>query len=94
MFKLIKWGISLIIVAGIIFIALSFWQGGKPFRWFGNKSEQAGEVLKEKSEEVGKEADVIKKRTEDMKGTTKKVVVGIRKTKEKIKEFTGSKDEK
>jgi hypothetical protein len=50
--------------------------------------------VKEKSEEVGREADVIKKKTEDMKGTTKKVVVGIRKTKEKIKEFTGSKEEK
>jgi hypothetical protein len=83
--------IGIIIIAALIFLALSLWQGGKPFRWFGKKSEQAGEVIKQKSEEVGDEADKLKKRTEDIKSTTKKVGEGIRKTEEKIRDITGSK---
>jgi hypothetical protein len=86
--------IGIIIIAALIFLALSLWQGGKPFRWFGKKSEQAGEVIKQKSEEVGDEADKLKKRTEDIKSTTKKVGEGIRKTEEKIRDITGSKTEK
>jgi|GEM_PF-729637 hypothetical protein len=91
MFKLIKRLIGLIIIAAIVFLALSLWQGGNPFRWFGKKSEQAGEVIKKESEVVGEKADKIKKKTDDIKGTTKKVGEGIKKTGEKIKEFTGSK---
>lgn len=94
MFKLLKRLIVLIIIAAIVFLALSLWQGGKPFRWFGKKSEQAGEIVKEKSEEAGKEADKIKKKTEDIKGTTKKVTEGIKKTGEKIKDITGLQDKK
>jgi len=94
MFKLIRRLIGIAILAAIVFLALSLWQGGKPFRWFGQKSEQAGEVLKNKSEEVGEEADKIKRKTEDMKETTKKVGEGIRKTGEKIKDITGTKNEK
>lgn len=94
MFKLIKRLIGVIIIAAIVFIALSLWQGGKPFRWFGKKSEQAGGIVKEKSEEIGKEADKIKKKTEDMKDTTKKVTEGIKNTGEKIKDIAGSKAEK
>ena len=86
--------IGIIIIAALIFLALSMWQGGKPFRWFGQKSEEAGEVIKQKSEEVGEEADKLKKRTEDMKETTKKVGEGIKKTEEKIRDITGSKTEK
>ena len=86
--------IGLLIVGGIIFFALSFWQGGKPFRWFGDKTEQAGEVIKEKSKEVGNEADKIKEKTEYVKSTTKKIKEGIKKTGDKIKDITGSKDEK
>ncbi len=94
MFKLLKRLIVLIIIAAIVFLALSLWQGGKPFRWFGIKSEKAGEIVKEKSEEVGKEADKIKKKTEEIEGTTKKVTEGIKKTEEKIKNITGSQDKK
>jgi len=94
MFKLIKRLIGIIIIAAIIFLALALWQGGKPFRWFGKKSEQAGEIVREKSEEAGKEADDIKKKTENMKGTTKKVTKGIKNTGEKIKDITGLKKEK
>lgn len=94
MFKLVRRLIGIVILAAIVFLALSLWQGGKPFRWFGQKSEQAGEVLKKKSEEVGEEAEKIKRKTEDMKETTKKVGEGIRKTGEKIKDITGTKTEK
>jgi hypothetical protein len=94
MFRLIKQLIGLIILAAIVFLALSLWQGGSPFRWFGNKSEWAGEVIKKKSQEVGDEADKIKRKTGDFKDTTKKVGEGIKKTGEKIEEITGSKSKK
>jgi len=94
MFKLVRRLIGIAILAAIVFLALSLWQGGKPFRWFGQKSEQAGDVIKKKSEEVGEEADKLKKRTEDIKSTTKKVGEGIRKTEEKIRDITGSKTDK
>jgi hypothetical protein len=82
------------IISAIIFLALSFWLGGDPFRWLGQKSEQVGEIVKEKSEEMGKEADKIKQKTDTVKDTTKKVTSGIQKTRDKIKEFTGSKTDK
>jgi hypothetical protein len=93
-FKLVRRLIGIAILAAIVFLALSLWQGGKPFRWFGQKSEEAGVVLKKKSEEVGEEAEKIKRKTEDMRETTQKVGEGIRKTGEKIKDITGSKTEK
>jgi hypothetical protein len=51
-FKLLGRLIGIAIIAGIVFLALSLWQGGKPFRWLGKESEKAGEVIKKKSEEV------------------------------------------
>jgi hypothetical protein len=90
LFKLIRRLIGIILIAAIAFLALSLWQGGKPFRWFGKQSEQAGEIVRQKSEEAGEKADTIKKRTEDMKETTKKVTGGIKKTGEKIRDITGS----
>jgi type VI protein secretion system component VasK len=94
MFKLIRRLIAIAIITAIVFLALSLWQGGKPFRWFGKKSEQAGEVLKKKSEEVGDEADKIKKRSEDVKDTSKKVGDTMKKTKEKIKNISGFNENK
>jgi len=94
---MIKWIfkiIGLLLLAVVIFLAISLWKGGDPFRWLGQKSEQAGELVKEKSEEMGKEADKIKQRTDTVRDTTKKVTGGIKKTREKIKEITGSKTEK
>jgi hypothetical protein len=86
--------IGLFLLGVIIFLALSLWKGGDPFRWFAHKSEQAGEIVKEKSEELGKEADKIKKRTDSVVDTTKKVKEGIRKTEDTVKEFTGTKTDK
>ncbi|MFZ6016305.1 MAG: hypothetical protein ACOYU0_01575 [Nitrospirota bacterium] len=93
MFKLIKRVICLLLIVGVLFITLSLWQGGKPFRWVGKKSEKAGEVIKEKSEAISKEADRIKEKTEQIKDATKKVTKGIEKTGEKIKGIRGEKDE-
>jgi hypothetical protein len=90
---MIKWvfkTIGLLLLAVIIFLALALWKGGEPFRWLGRQSEQAGEMVKEKSEELSKEADKIKQKTDAVRETTKKVTKGIRRTGEKIKEFSGS----
>ena len=94
MFKLIKRLILFMIIAVIVFLALSLWRGGEPFRWLGIKSEKAGEVLREKSEKIGKEADKIKRTTDGIKETTKKVTNGIKKTGDNIKDITGLNDEK
>jgi hypothetical protein len=84
----------ILVLAGVVLVALSFWQGGEPFRWFGKKSEQAGEVLKKKSDEFGEKADELKKKTEDFRETTEKVKKGVEGAGEKIKEFAGAETEK
>jgi len=94
MFKLIKNLIGLAIIAALIFLVLSLWQGGEPFRWFGTQSREAGEVLKQKSEELGQEADKLKRKTDEMKDTTKKVSEGIQKTKDTIHDIAGSKSDR
>ena len=80
MLKLLWKLIVLLILAVVVFIALSFYSGGEKFRWFGKKVAQ-------ESEKVGEKADVIKEKSEG-------VVKGIEKVKEKVKDFTGKKDEK
>lgn len=92
MFRLLKNIISIILIAGILFLILSLWKGGEPFRWFGNKSQKAGEIIKEKSESAGKKADEIKKKTEILKQKTKKLKDDIQDTKDKIKQITNSKE--
>jgi hypothetical protein len=94
MFKLITRLIGLIVIAGIISLALAMWDGGKPFRWLGIKSQRAGEVIKKKSEEIGEEADKIKKKFESIKNVTERVAGGIRKSGETIKDITGARNEK
>jgi hypothetical protein len=94
MFKLITRLIGVIIFAGIVFLALAMWEGGKPFRWVGIKSQKAGEAIMKKSEEVGAEADRIRKKSETIRSVAEGVAGGIRKTGEKIKDITGAKKEK
>jgi len=94
MFKLLRRLIGWAIIAGIIFLALALWQGGKPFRWFGRQSEEAGKIVREKSNEMAEEADKIKKKTDNVKGTRKKVAEDVKKVKEKIEHIGGSKEEK
>jgi hypothetical protein len=92
MFKLIRRFIGWAIIAAIVFLALALWQGGKPFRWFGRQSEEAGKIVREKSNEMAGEADKIKKKTDNVMDTRKKVAQGIRKAEDKIKSITESKD--
>lgn len=80
MCKFITKIICLFVIIFILFIAISLSSGGKKFRWFGEKIEQ-------QSERIGKEAD-------DLKEKGDKVLKGFKKTKEKIKDVTGKKDEK
>ncbi len=94
MFKLLKRLIFFTIIALLIFFAISLWRGGEPFRWFGKQSEKAGEVIKQKSEDMGQKADRIKKTSEGIKHTTKKLKSGIKKTHEKIEDFTSSEPNK
>jgi hypothetical protein len=93
-FKLIRRLIGWAIIAAIVFIALSLWQGGKPFRWFAKQSEQAGEVVGNKSNQLAEEADKIRKKTDNVTDTTRKVTDGIRKAGEKIRDLTGPGDRK
>lgn len=93
MFKLIKRIICILLIVGVVFIAISLWQGGEPFRWFGKKSEKAGEVIKEKSEAISEDADRIKEKTEQIMDVTKKATKGIEKTGEKIKGIIREKNE-
>lgn len=94
MIKLMVRLVGLLIIGGIIFLALSLWQGGKPFRWFGEKTEQAGEIIKEKSAEMGNEADKIKEKAENVKGTARKVADGVKKAGDKVKNIAGTNDKK
>lgn len=93
MIKLIFKLIALFVLAILLFLALSIWKGGDPFRWLGHKSEQAGDVLKQKGEDLGEKADKIKRRTDAVRDTTKKVTEGIRETGNKVRKFTGSEAE-
>jgi methyl-accepting chemotaxis protein len=94
MFRLIKNIMGLAVIAALVFLLLSLWQGGKPFRWFGAQSKEAGERIMQKSEELGQEADKLKKKTDNMKDTTKKVTEGFNKTKETIRDIAGQKTDR
>jgi hypothetical protein len=72
--------VFLIVLAAVVFIALSIYSGGERFRWFGKKVEQ-------QSEKMGEKADKIKKSSDT-------VIRGIEKTTETVKEITGGKDSK
>jgi hypothetical protein len=90
MFKLLRRLITLALLAGIVFLALSLWKGGDPFRWFGKQSEKAGEVIRDRSEDIGKEADRIKKQSGDLKEATEKVKNGIQETGKIMKDVSGT----
>jgi hypothetical protein len=94
MFKFAMRIIGVIVIAGIIFLALAIWEGGKPFRWLGSKSEQAGETIKKKSEEAAGVADKIRNKSESLRSVAKRVAEGVKKAEEKIRDITGAKKEK
>lgn len=74
MFKLLLRLICLSLITLIAFLILSLSSGGEKFRWFGKKVE-------EKTESLGRIADSIKEKSN-------KVMKGIEKAKERIKDLT------
>lgn len=74
MFKLLLRLICLSLITLIAFLILSLSSGGEKFRWFGKKAE-------EKTESLGRIADSIKEKSN-------KVMKGIEKAKERIKDLT------
>ncbi len=64
MCKLIRRLICFSIIAVIVLLVLIFSMGGEPFRWFGQKAEEAGKTIKQKSEKVAEEADRVKEQKE------------------------------
>lgn len=75
MFKFFFRLICLAVIAAIAFLIISLSSGGDKFRWFGKKVE-------EKTEDLSKKADRIKE-------TSDRVMRGIEKAKERIKDLTG-----
>lgn len=93
LFRLIKFLVGVFILSVIVFVVLALWKGGEPFRWLGNKTEQASSALKERSEEMAREADRLKRTTDSVRKKTEKVKESLEKTEEKIKRVTGTKSE-
>ncbi|MBF0472892.1 MAG: hypothetical protein HQK91_12000 [Nitrospirae bacterium] len=77
--------LTVIIIIGLLYLAIN--RGGLDFRWFGNKSEEAGKYLKNKSEHFAKDADTIHKTSDTIEkkfDTTIDKVKGKSKTDSKI----------
>ncbi|GBE37151.1 hypothetical protein BMS3Bbin07_01310 [bacterium BMS3Bbin07] len=72
MFKLIRRFICLAIIAVVAFMVIAILKGGEPFRWFGQKSEEAGQLIQEKSDELAEKADNIQSTKQKLKEQTKK----------------------
>ena len=58
--KKIKRVLLISVLSIVTLAAVIFFFGGRGFRWIGAKTEKAGEVVKEKSGEIGGKADDIK----------------------------------
>ncbi len=67
MFRLIRRLICLLVAGVAAFLVISVLKGGEPFRWFGKKTEEAGRVIHEKSEELAEKADRVHKTKEELK---------------------------
>ncbi len=73
MFKLIKRFICLALIAVVAFIVIAVLKGGEPFRWFGQKSQEAGQLIQKKSDELAEKADNIQSTKKKLKEETRKV---------------------
>jgi methyl-accepting chemotaxis protein len=91
MFKLVTRLMGIVVVAGLILLALSMWEGGQPFRWIGIKSQQAGEAIRKRSEELGEAADKIRKKAGSVRNVTERVTEGIEEAGTKIENIAGGK---
>jgi len=76
--KKIKKVKRVLLISALSVVALAafiFFFGGRGFRWFGAKTEKAGEVVKEKSGEIGGKADDIKQGMKEAAKDVKKDLV-------------------
>ncbi len=73
--KKIKRVLLISVLSFVALAALIFFFGGSGFRWFGAKTERAGEVVREKSGELGGKADDIKQGMKDAAKDVKKDLV-------------------
>jgi len=71
--KLKKTLLAAILVLAVAFAALIMF-GGEGIRWFGEKSEDAGEMIREHTEELGDRADELKEDVEEKADSLKKDV--------------------
>ncbi len=77
MFKFIQRILCFILVITIAFFAISLLYGGEKFRWFGEKAEEAGTLIKKKCNILADEIDKIRGRSEFAEKTVEKVKKSI-----------------
>ncbi|NOZ24571.1 MAG: hypothetical protein GXO94_00535 [Nitrospirae bacterium] len=73
MFKLIRRLICISVIAVAAFVVIALLKGGEPFKWFGEKSEEAGKLIHEKSDELAEKADELQRTKKKLKEQTEKV---------------------
>lgn len=73
--KKIKRVLLISVLSIVALSAFVFFFGGSGFRWFGAKTEKAGEAVKEKSGEIGGKADDIKQGMKEAAKDVKKDLV-------------------
>jgi len=69
--KLKKTLFAIVLALAVVFAVLIMF-GGDGIRWFGEKSEDAGEMIKEQSEKLGDRADDLKEDVEEKADRLKK----------------------
>lgn len=89
MFKLIFRTITIIVFSVILIAVLAVWQGGRPFRWLGNKTESVGNAIVQ----FGDMIDDLKGKKEEVKRTYKEIKDTLSEGKEALtKEYKGKGD--
>lgn len=89
MFKLIFRTITIIVFLAILITVLAIWQGGKPFRWIGKKTEAVGVSIGQ----FGDMIDNLKGKKEEVKKTYKDIKETLSEGKEALtKEYKGKGD--
>jgi len=86
MFKIIFRTITIIVFLVILIAALAVWQGGKPFRWLGKKTESVGTAIVQ----FGDMIDDLKGKKNEVKKTYKEMKETLSEGKEALtKEYKG-----
>ena len=89
MFKIIFRTITIIVFLSILITVLAVWQGGKPFRWLGKKTESVGVAIVQ----FGDMIDDLKGKKDEVKKTYKEIKETLSEGKEALtKEHKGKND--